>query len=125
MVKRMLFLVFNKIIIQIRKLPTVVDGFGIQCFAVKRSSFGVLRPKIQIGKLSTIISSFRRRVLHFKTHVLRSFGDQNQNTESAYNCGQFPYTDFLSLNACFWCFAIYNPSTQKVYNIKGVSVFRC
>ena len=73
--------------------------------------FGVLRTKIKIQKLPTVVGSFRIRIFLRKTHVFWCFTNPNPNTwvveNSVFRC---------SIPKFFWYLTNYNPNTETVYN---------
>ena len=53
--------------------------------------YGVLHPKMQIQKLPIIVGSFHICILAPKRPKIMRLAVKNPNTETAYNCRQFPY----------------------------------
>ena len=70
---------------QIRTLPTIVGSFRIRIHITKLIIFGVMRDKMRIREMPTIIvGSSRIRVYCRKMHAYLCFAGQNPNTECAY-----------------------------------------
>ena len=69
---------------------------NFMCHNVKKH---VLQEKIGIRKLPTIVGSFRIWILSGKTPKNTRLAIENWNTETVYNCRQFPYFNFKWKNA--------------------------
>ena len=68
-----------------------VGSFRILILSCKMQKKHVLQGKIGIRKLPTIVGSFRIWILSGKTPKNTCLAMENRNTETAYNCRQFPF----------------------------------